>query len=159
MANPQNLIPNSERTPSERRANASKAGKQSAINRRKRKALKQKMQMLLELPVNDSMSVNALSAMGIDEGEIDNATLMLVKLFMTACEGDVAAVKEIRNIIGDERKTSSEIAETRARTKLLNAQADRVEQDQETSGADEVGVVLMPQIVADDNTPEVVVDE
>lgn len=117
------------------------------------------MQMLLELPVNDSMSVNALSAMGIDEGEIDNATLMLVKLFMTACEGDVAAVKEIRNIIGDERKTSSEIAETRARTKLLNAQADRVEQEQGTSEAADVGVVLMPQIVADDSTPEVVVDE
>ena len=159
MPNPENLIPNNRRSPTEVRANGSKGGKKAAENRRKRKALKQKMQMLLELPVNDSMSVNALSAMGIDEGEIDNATLMLVKLFMIACEGDVAAVKEIRNIIGDERKTSSEIAETRARTKLLNAQSDRVEQEQGTSEAADVGVVLMPQIVADDNTPEVVVDE
>ena len=48
MANEQNLIQNSDRTPSERRANASKAGLASGEARRKRKALKEELLLLLE---------------------------------------------------------------------------------------------------------------
>ena len=48
MANEQNLIQNSDRTPSERRANASKAGLASGEARRKRKALNEELLLLLE---------------------------------------------------------------------------------------------------------------
>lgn len=47
MMNDQNLIPNEARTPTERRENASKAGKASVEARRKRKTLKEELLMLL----------------------------------------------------------------------------------------------------------------
>ena len=48
MANEQNLIRNEDLTPSQRRANASKAGKASAEARRRRKTLKEELLILLE---------------------------------------------------------------------------------------------------------------
>lgn len=41
MANPENLVPNDARTPSQRRANASKAGKASARKRRERRDMRE----------------------------------------------------------------------------------------------------------------------
>ena len=45
MANEQNLIKNEKLTPSQRRKNASKAGKASGASRRKRKALKEELEI------------------------------------------------------------------------------------------------------------------
>ena len=45
MANEQNLIKNEELTPSQRRLNASKAGKASAKARKKRRALKEELEI------------------------------------------------------------------------------------------------------------------
>lgn len=48
MANEQNLIPNSERTPSERRENARKAGIASGKARREKADLRKQLQVFLE---------------------------------------------------------------------------------------------------------------
>lgn len=48
MANEQNLIPNSERTPSERRENARKAGIASGKARREKADLRRQLQVFLE---------------------------------------------------------------------------------------------------------------
>lgn len=48
MANEQNLIPNSERTPSERRENARKAGLASGKARREKADLRRQLQVFLE---------------------------------------------------------------------------------------------------------------
>lgn len=39
--------------------------------------------------------------------EIDNATLLVVCLFKRACLGDVSAIKEVRNLIGED--TSADV--------------------------------------------------
>lgn len=102
MPNEKNLIPNRERTPSERRRNAKKAGKASGESRRKRKALKDSMNYLLSLPIKDQKEVKRLEALGIPEEEIDNSQLIVLALFLRAKTGDVAAIKELRNLIGED---------------------------------------------------------
>ena len=65
MANPQNLIPNSQRTPEERRENARKAGIASGIARREKKTLREMMEVFgnLESPTegmtNDELMILA----------------------------------------------------------------------------------------------------
>lgn len=96
--NEKNLIPFSERTVSKAREIGSAGGKASAAARRRKRDMKQKMQMLLDLPAGMD-GYNEAAMMGID-GDIDNETVMLIGLFREACAGNVQAVKEIRNIIG-----------------------------------------------------------
>lgn len=105
MPNEYNLVPNSERTPSELREQTSKAGKASGAARRRKRDTKAKMKMILGLPVSDCDNFNSLSEMGIELGEIDNETLMLVGLFRKAMNGDVQAVREVRNILGRDNDT------------------------------------------------------
>lgn len=103
MANEQNLIPNNRRSKEEVRKNASKGGKKSGEVRRKKRQIKDCMNLLLELPVTSTKDFNKLSRMGIPVEEIDNKMMLVVALFNRAVTlGDVAAVKEIRNIIGDD---------------------------------------------------------
>ena len=101
MANEENLIPNSERTPSERRENAKKAGQASGEARRKKKLLKECMSELLDLPVTDKRNRKELEAMGIDAKELDNRFLLTAALFKKAIAGDVSAYKEIRDLLGE----------------------------------------------------------
>lgn len=108
MANEKNLIPNTERTPSERRKIAQKAGKASGEARRKRKTLKDNMELLLNLPVSDVKSYNAVAKMYVDVEDIDNSMLLTLGLFKKAAAGDVAAYKEIRDLIGEEATQNNE---------------------------------------------------
>ena len=106
MANEKNLIPNEQRTPSERRENAQKAGIASGEARRRKKLLKECMIELLDLPVSNHKQWNKLSKMGINPEDIDNKELLTVALFEKAVSsGDVAAFKEIRNLIGEDVQT------------------------------------------------------
>lgn len=106
--NENNLIRPEDLTPSERRESARKAGKASAAARRKRKSMKEKMKLLLSLPACDS-DLAELEALGIPTEESDNEMVILKGLFLKAASGDVAAAKEIRNILGKDN-SSEELA-------------------------------------------------
>lgn len=99
MANERNLVPNSARTPSERRENASKAGIASGKARRRKKSLKQKMQLLLSLPAADNDQAE-LSAMGVDPEDMDNEMVLVKALFLAAAEGDTKAFDRIQDVLG-----------------------------------------------------------
>lgn len=99
MANEKNLVPNSARTPSERRENASKAGIASGVSRRRKKSLKQKMQLLLSLPPADNDQTE-LSAMGIDPEDMDNEMVLVKALFIAAAAGDTRAFDRIQDVLG-----------------------------------------------------------
>lgn len=107
--NDHNLIPNIKRSPSEVRENAAKGGKKSGETRRRKRDMKAKMKMLLDLPCSEQSDWNEASAMGIDVSEIDNETAMLIGLFKEAKSGNVQAVKEVRNILGKDN-SSEELA-------------------------------------------------
>lgn len=107
MANEQNLVPNNQRTPSERRENARKAGKASGEARREKKTLREYADFLLSLPVADRRKWNKLARAGVPPEGCDNKMLVAFALMQQAQAGDVQAVKELRGIIGESDNTAS----------------------------------------------------
>lgn len=101
MRGNENLIPFSERTEEEQRDIRSKGGKASGEARRRRKALRESMDALLSLPPANNEDFDRLAAAGIDVEEMDNSQLVVVALFEKAKLGDVAAIKELRELIGE----------------------------------------------------------
>ena len=103
MANEKNLVPfTSEQSREEAVINGRKGGVASGQAKRRRKLLKDSMNALLELPVSSTKECNALIKMGIDIEDIDNSQLIVLALFNRAKSGDVAAIKELRNLIGED---------------------------------------------------------
>lgn len=103
--NENNLIPLSERTKGEQREIQVKGGKKSGEVRRKKKLLKDRMKVLLELPVSDYNDLDKALLKGLDSSEVDNETLLVIALFEKAKSGDVKAFQEIRNLIGQDNAT------------------------------------------------------
>lgn len=99
MANEQNLVPFGERTESEQREIASAGGKASGKARRRKKSMKQKMQLLLSLPAADNDQAE-LSAMGVDPEDMDNEMVLVKALFLAAAEGDTKAFDRIQDVLG-----------------------------------------------------------
>lgn len=101
MAGKDNLISFRDMSAERQREIASMGGKASQAAAKRRKSLKEKAQLILSLPVNDTKNQTQMKKMGLDIEDIDNATLMLVGLFKRAAEGDVQAFKEMRDLIGE----------------------------------------------------------
>lgn len=81
MPNPENLIPNENRTPNERRKNAQKAGIASGEARRKRKTFKEQLLIMLE---TDGLQDDILNA-----------------LTRQARRGNIKAFEVVRDTIGE----------------------------------------------------------
>ena len=92
----------------EARRRGTLGGKASAESRRKRKYLKESMNTLLSLDIKNVKDWNKVAAMGIDPGEIDNSQLIILALFNRAKTGDVYAIKELRDLIGEEQESNLE---------------------------------------------------
>lgn len=103
--NESNLIPNSQRTPEELRKMTSNGGKKSGEVRRKKKLLKERLKVLLELPVTNGNALDYALLLGLDNAEIDNETLLVIALFEKAKSGDVKAFQEIRNLLGQDNSS------------------------------------------------------
>lgn len=89
MANPQNLIPNSQRTPKQRRENARKAGIASGKARQHKKELKEIINLLFEKEFKDK------------NGEIvSGAEAIAMKQFEKALKGDTKAFEVLRDTAG-----------------------------------------------------------
>jgi hypothetical protein len=108
VSNEKNLIPNDARTPSERRENARKAGKASGAARRAKRTMREYADLLLSLPVSDRRKWNKLARAGIPPEGCDNKMLVVFALMQQAQAGDVPAVKELRNLIGEDDTNSSD---------------------------------------------------
>lgn len=74
MANPENLIPNENRTPMERRENARKAGIASGEARRAKRDRHKRIQELFALTIKDPKLKANLEKMGIDVTDADLET-------------------------------------------------------------------------------------
>lgn len=101
MANPQNLIPNDQRTPSERRANASKAGKASGEARRRRKNMQEMCKFVLGMPlkagaVDEIMAFEEVKGANVT---VEQAAVMAVA--NKAIRGDHAALAFLRDTAGE----------------------------------------------------------
>lgn len=109
MANEENLIPfTSNQSREEAKKNGSKGGKKSGEVRRKRKAMKEQMEMLLTLPVKNQEQYNFISNLGIDKKEIDNQMALIVAMYAKALKGDVQAFNAIREVTQDDKHINKE---------------------------------------------------
>ena len=99
MANEQNLIRKEDLTPEKRRENARKAGIASGKARKKRKAMKEQMEMLLTLPVKSSKTKEVLKKLGIKSTEMNNQMALIVALYQTALKGGKNSVTAFNTIM------------------------------------------------------------
>ena len=72
---------------------------------RKRKALRDSMNMLLEMQP-PTKEFNKLVDAGFEIEEIDNSLLITLALFNEAKKGNVKAIKELRNLVGEDKPDS-----------------------------------------------------
>lgn len=99
--NEKNLIPASERTPSERREIAQKAGRASGVARRRKRSMKEAADLYLSLPVSDKRRWNKIARKYVDAEDIDNQMAMIIGLTEAATAGDARAGKLIADLIGE----------------------------------------------------------
>lgn len=101
MPNEQNIIPNSERTPEERREIARAGGIASGAARRRKRSLKQAADLYLSLPVTDRRVWNKIARDGVDPEDIDNQMAVIVGLTEAAVQGDARCAKVLVDLLGD----------------------------------------------------------
>lgn len=101
MPNEQNIIPNSERTPEERREIARAGGIASGAARRRKRSLKQAADLYLSLPVTDRRVWNKIARDGVEPEDIDNQMAMIVGLTEAAVQGDAKCAKVLVDLLGD----------------------------------------------------------
>jgi hypothetical protein len=89
------------KTAEERRELAVRAGKASGEARRKKKKMREQMEMLLSLPIQGKRIKNKMNQLGIEEGEQDNQMALVMVMFAEALKGNVQALNAIRDLIGE----------------------------------------------------------
>lgn len=129
MANEQNLIKNSERTPSERRENAKKAGVASGKARRKKANLKKAFETILQADVASPSVKKQLEDMGFDT---TNEMALAMVMMQKAMKGNVRAFEQISKLTTTDAKDALDKKEQKARIKRL--ELDNKKREQELSG-------------------------
>ena len=125
MANETNLIRfTSNQSREEAKKNGAKGGKKSGEVRRKRKAMKEQMEMLLSLPFKQSEALDFMKDLGIEEDNLDNQMALIVAMYGKALKGDVQAFNTIREVVQDEKTVKDE-----DRVQIINDLPNEEEED------------------------------
>ncbi len=128
MANEQNLILfDSNQSREEAQKNGAKGGKKSGEIRRKRKAMKEQMEMLLSLPFKAENGNEFMRNLGIDEENIDNQMALMVVIYQKAMSGDMEFIEKIESIVKDKNISS----DTEDRIQIINDLPDNIGEDDE----------------------------
>ena len=106
MANDENLIPMNCRTKSEQRKIATAGGKASGAARRKKRDMRKAAEMLLNMPVSNKQSTMkaTLTALGIDEEDMDYSMGVMAAMLVQAANGNVNAAKFLRDTAGQKQE-------------------------------------------------------
>lgn len=142
MANEQNLIPFNELTESERREMARKAGIASGEARRKKRDMKEAINLLLANPAqlkgeSGEYFKKRAEELGIQTEDLDNQMLLVISTFLTAISGgknSVSAATFIRDTIGEKPVEHIEMnASVNEKAKEIE---DYVNRKRQVSGSD-----------------------
>ena len=120
----ENLIPNSQRSPSEVRANSSKGGIKSGQVRRQKKTVAEYLKKWADGEVSEK-NKKALEALGLSE-EATNRTLLVVPLIQKASKGDTKALQMALELLGEDKKKELEIKKLRREIELLKAETQKL---------------------------------
>ena len=102
MLNKDNLIVPSS---SEARKNGRKGGIKSGEVRRRKKSMKSVLSAMLNADVVSDEIYNSAAELGVDVMDMTYQAAIMAALVRRAASGDVAAVREIRSIIGEDNDT------------------------------------------------------
>ena len=133
MANEQNLIKNSERTPSERRENAKKAGVASGKARRKKANLKKAFETILQADVASPNVKKQLEDMGFDT---TNEMALAMVVMQKAMKGNVRAFEQISKLTTTDAKDSLDKREQKERIEALKLGNEKLRKQIGTSEVD-----------------------
>ena len=122
LANEENLIKNSERTPSERREIAKKAGIASGKARRKKAEFKKALEIVLSSKVQNQQLAEMLETMGYDNTNEMAIALMTVQ---KAMKGDLRAVELIERTANQVAKDKLDKQEQKERIRALKLENQR----------------------------------
>ena len=102
MANEQNLIPNSARTPTERRNNARKAGIASGKARREKRDRKQRAAELFDLTMQGAGVEKIKKFFNINDNLTAYETMVLSCFMKAMQKGDANALEKLLKISGEQ---------------------------------------------------------
>ena len=95
----ENLIPANMRSKEEASENGRKGGIKSGETRRKRKLMRENLELLLTLKVKDKKMQQIMKALGIEDEEMTNQMARQVSMLNQSLKGNVQAYKELRDTI------------------------------------------------------------
>lgn len=106
MANEKNLIPNSERTPSELREITRKGGIASGRARRQKKTLSELAKMIAENPA-PTAAKKKLTKMGISDEDANNNACIVAAVYNKAIKGNMQAVDKWEQLVAVSKSDES----------------------------------------------------
>ena len=126
--NEKNLIPNSERTPEDRKERASKMGRASGASRRRKKTILQIMDALDRLPLNE-IGKNDLKRGGLDLTEVDPDDLngaygIVAGMYIAARRGNQKAFESLARYRDQQKKDKLEIEKLQAEIRKLKQEIE-----------------------------------
>lgn len=124
MAGADNLIPNEQRTPEERRANARKAGVASGKARRKKANLRKAFETILQAEVTSPNVKKKLEELGFDS---TNEMALAMVMMQKAMKGNVRAFEQISKLTTTDAKDTLDKKEQKERIKSLQIKNKREE--------------------------------
>lgn len=103
MANEQNLIPNSMRSPTEVRENGRKGGINSGKARREKKTVQKILEDYLSKKVKSNKNLKELAkSVGIKESQSIKELMAAVCIINTLKKGDIEKLKALCDILGED---------------------------------------------------------
>lgn len=112
MANPQNLIPNSQRTPSELREQTRRAGQKSGEARRRKRAFREIAEVLGNIAIcdGDVSDIESIQKLGEMKGaNLSVKEAMLWQQIQKALNGDTKAFEVVMGVLGEQPTDKVEI--------------------------------------------------
>lgn len=145
MADPRdNLIKSAELPPEERSRRARIAAKASAEARKKKKSMKNAMNLLLEQDVSQA-NKDLLIQMGIPEDETNNLMLVMVSAFKQAIKGNVKAMEFIASITGASAMTEAEKERLKIEKEKIKLEKRKLDEKKKEDVLDD-GVVIVNDV-------------
>ena len=113
MAGEENLIPFNERTEEEQKRIARMGGKASGEARRRKKTMKENLELLLTMSVGKGEKADIEKGENIKDYAKENVTVeqaMLIAQIQKALKGDAQAFEMIRDLIGEKPVDKKEVS-------------------------------------------------
>lgn len=119
MSNEKNLIPNSERSPTELSEMGKAGGIASGKARRRKRSMKEAADYYLSLPETDRRRVNALLRDEVDPEDVDNQMSVVMGMAEAAKRGDARAANVLLKMLGEDNPPDDTATDTLERAREL----------------------------------------